>query len=82
VNPDAAVTTRLGKTRRHQGPSLSIAGAMPNGANAQWKTAYPDGEGIYVQALRNTEQRALLRGEAQVLPFPDERRALPSAKAA
>lgn len=80
VNPDAAMTGR--KTRPHNGPSLSIAGAMPTGSNAQWKTAYPDGEGIYVQALRNAEQRALLRGEARVLPFPGKRQAPPTAKAA
>jgi len=81
-NPDAAITAPLARRRPHNGPALSIAGAMPSGATMPWKTAYPDGEGIYVQALRNAEQRALARGEATVLPFSVKRQALPTAKAA
>ena len=82
VNPDASVTTRVGRPRPH-GPSLSIAGAMPVAPTmSQWHTAYPDGEGVYVQALRDAELRALAQGgRAEVLPFRGRRRALPKAKA-
>ena len=80
VNPDAAVTAPLARRRPHNGPVLSIAGAMPGGSTIQWKTAYPDGEGIYVQALRNAEQRALKRAEAEVRMLPV--RTTPAVKAA
>ena len=83
VNPDAALTAPLARRHPHDGPAFSIAGAMPGGSQTQWKTAYPDGEGIYVQALRNAEQRALARGgEAEVIPFRRQRQALPAAEAA
>ena len=42
---------------------------MPSSSKAERKTAYPNGEGIYVQALRIAEQRALARGDAKVLPL-------------
>jgi hypothetical protein len=85
VNPDIAVTGRRVRPRGQHGPSLSIAGAMPGGSTAPWKTAYPNGEGIYVQALRNAEQRALARADAKVLPLrrpQGKRQTLPTAKAA
>ncbi|HWC11559.1 MAG TPA: hypothetical protein VG455_10080 [Acidimicrobiales bacterium] len=80
VNPDAAVTAPLARRRPHNGPALSIAGAMPSGTTMQWKTAYPNGEGVYVQALRNAEQRVLKGAEAEVLTLPV--RTTPAAKAA
>jgi hypothetical protein len=84
VNPDVAVTGDLGRRRPHNGPSLSIAGAMPGGPTASWRTAYPDGESIYVAELRNAEARAALpRREAQVVSLPTRtRRVVPQAKAA
>ena len=50
---------------------------------AHWRTAYPNGEGIYVQALRNADQRALARAErAEVLALPAKATTPETAKAA
>ncbi len=46
---------------------------MPGGSTmSNWNTAYPNGEAIYVSALRNADQRAALAratdADAAVLP--------------
>ena len=51
------------------GPTIS-RGGMVSGAPTfpQWYTAYPNGESIYVAALRRAEAKAALEGKVRELP--------------
>jgi hypothetical protein len=69
------------------GPVMSMAGAAWSTPTAQqWSTPYPNGEAIYVNALRIAEAKAAREVEqAKVLALPrpaSRRRARPEAKAA
>ncbi|MEW6154686.1 MAG: hypothetical protein AB1673_11950 [Actinomycetota bacterium] len=57
------------------GPSLSMAGAMPTAPTAShWQTAFPNGEAVYVDALRAAEARAAIAAHVVELPKPAARR--------
>ena len=52
-----------------RGPSISMAGVMPGAPTmSHWQTAYPNGESIYVVALRRAEAEALRAAQVVELP--------------
>jgi len=60
-----------------RGPTISLGG-MVSGAPTfpQWNTAYPNGESIYVAALRRAEAKAALEDKVRELPRRTRQRSL------
>ena|ERR671933_512838 len=70
--PDADLRFRRTVSR---GPSISIAGVMPGAPTVpHWNTPYPNGESIYVAALRRAEAKAALDKRLVELPRRTSRR--------
>ena len=71
-HPTASLRARPATTR---GPSISIAGVMPGApCVTHWRTAFPNGESIYVDALRAAEAKAALEARVVELPRRTSRR--------
>jgi len=74
------VITIAGVIPGNQGPSISMAGVtFGTPTAAEWFTAYPSGEAIYVNQLRNAERKAALAAKVTKLQPTRSRRGLPVA---